>query len=324
VQALVLSGGNIKGAFQAGAVRALLRAGYRPDIVTGISVGALNGGFLVSRAGKPAGPAPDWPGIGDALVDFWHTRVTGPDVVLRPRGWLDLGLRLLRGKWDGLADMHPLYRLVQTALASGNLAASPVRCAFGAVSIDTGAIVYSPVDPGTAPALVAYIIASTQEPVGMQLYPIGGQWFYDGGLRDLAPLKPAIRLGADRIVCVACQADDVGPTPPGFNRGDAMALVGRVTEIVTNELLNGDLETLMETNDLLREAGPVPTLAGKRVIPLLVVRPDRTIDLDIRKFTTRDIDGMVKQGAERTRARILSAQADPNDPGHAIATGLNP
>lgn len=50
MRALVLSGGSIKGAFQAGAIAGLLDAGFRPDIVTGISVGALNGGFLVSRS----------------------------------------------------------------------------------------------------------------------------------------------------------------------------------------------------------------------------------------------------------------------------------
>ena len=324
MQALVLSGGNIKGAFQAGAVRAILQAGYRPEIVTGISVGALNGGFLVGQAGKNPAAGPDWPAIGDRLVDFWRTRVTGPDVLLKPRGWFDLALRILRGKWDGLAKMEPLYRLVRATLNPADLAASPVRCAFGAVSIDTGGIVYSPGDPGTAAALVDYIIASTQEPVGMQLYRIGDQWYYDGGLRDLAPLKRAIGLGATSIVCVACQAQDVGPTGASFDRGDAMALVGRVTEIVTNELLNGDLETLVEVNRLLAEAGPVPTLAGKRVIPLLLVRPDRTIELAIRKFRTADIEAMAALGADRARARIIAARTDPDDPGHAIALGLHP
>jgi predicted patatin/cPLA2 family phospholipase len=40
MNALVLSGGNIKGAYQAGIVSTLLQAGYVPEIATGISVGA--------------------------------------------------------------------------------------------------------------------------------------------------------------------------------------------------------------------------------------------------------------------------------------------
>jgi predicted acylesterase/phospholipase RssA len=42
-KALVLSGGSVKGAFQAGALKAVFETGYAPEIITGISVGSLNG-----------------------------------------------------------------------------------------------------------------------------------------------------------------------------------------------------------------------------------------------------------------------------------------
>ena len=45
---LVLGGGSIKGAWQAGAIRAVLESGYQPDFITGISVGSINGPFLVN------------------------------------------------------------------------------------------------------------------------------------------------------------------------------------------------------------------------------------------------------------------------------------
>src|SRR5512133_3180998 len=44
--AFVLGGGGSRGAMQAGALRALLEAGYLPDLVTGTSIGAANGAFL--------------------------------------------------------------------------------------------------------------------------------------------------------------------------------------------------------------------------------------------------------------------------------------
>lgn len=43
---LVLSGGGEKGAYQVGALRYLVEKGIDPDIITGVSVGAMNGGFL--------------------------------------------------------------------------------------------------------------------------------------------------------------------------------------------------------------------------------------------------------------------------------------
>ena len=250
--ALVLTGGNITGAFPAGAVRGILNAGYRPEIITGTSVGALNGGFLVSRAARAKhGGRIDWPTIGAKLTDFWLREITGPDKLLKRRSALDIGWRALTRQWAGLVDMEKLYQLVRRTISAEDFVDPPVRAAFGAVSLDTGAILYCPDDPETQGRVIDYIIASSQEPIGMPLYPIGEQSFYDRGLRDLAPLDRAIRLAATEIVCVACQPEDVGTLGPEFDRGDPMALVGRVMEIVANELLNGDLEILLETNRLI-------------------------------------------------------------------------
>ena len=46
-KAIVLCGGGAKGAYQIGALKALNKVGYKYDIVTGTSVGALNGAFAV-------------------------------------------------------------------------------------------------------------------------------------------------------------------------------------------------------------------------------------------------------------------------------------
>jgi hypothetical protein len=51
------------------------------------------------------------------------------------------------------------------------------------VSLDTGRIVDAPAEPGTADQVVEYIVPSTQEPVTMPLFPVGGEWLYDGGVR---------------------------------------------------------------------------------------------------------------------------------------------
>jgi len=52
MKALVLGGGSIKGSFQAGAIDALLKAGFKPFKIFGVSVGSLNGVFLADRAGR--------------------------------------------------------------------------------------------------------------------------------------------------------------------------------------------------------------------------------------------------------------------------------
>ena len=49
MKALVLSGGGGFGAYQVGAWQALAEARWRPDVVLGTSIGAVNG-FLISRS----------------------------------------------------------------------------------------------------------------------------------------------------------------------------------------------------------------------------------------------------------------------------------
>ena len=54
MKAIVLSGGGAKGAYQIGVWKALRKLHYQYDIVTGTSVGALNGAFFVQGNYKEA------------------------------------------------------------------------------------------------------------------------------------------------------------------------------------------------------------------------------------------------------------------------------
>ena len=45
--AFVLGGGGGRGAMQVGALRALFEAGYKPDLLVGTSIGAVNGAAIV-------------------------------------------------------------------------------------------------------------------------------------------------------------------------------------------------------------------------------------------------------------------------------------
>ena len=46
VKALVLAGGGARGSYQVGVWRALTELGWRPQIITGTSVGSLNGAMF--------------------------------------------------------------------------------------------------------------------------------------------------------------------------------------------------------------------------------------------------------------------------------------
>jgi NTE family protein len=317
MHALVLSGGNIKGAYQAGIVSALLQAGYVPEIATGISVGALNAGYLAGLA--PAGSIPDWPAIGRRLEGLWREHVTSPESLVRKRSIPSVLWHLVRKRWKGLVDTEPLVDVVRKEFATVDPRRTAIRLRVGAVNILSGDLVYK---DSTEPRLVDYILASAAEPIAMPLQVIDDQPYYDGGLRDIAPLKQAIELGATRVICALCQTVGVKPVEPHFNRGDAFHLVSRVVAVTSNEILRNDIETFLEINRQLLLDGSQPMIADKRYIPILVVRPAAPIPFDVENFTSADIGRMIDQGKADAIREVKAAQADPGYIGHEIAREL--
>lgn len=81
VRALVLGGGSLKGAFQAGAVTALFESGFVPDTLYGISVGSLNATFLANEAARQQAETGqvDWEKVGKHLIEFWIRNITKPE-----------------------------------------------------------------------------------------------------------------------------------------------------------------------------------------------------------------------------------------------------
>ena len=317
MNALVLSGGNIKGAYQAGIISTLLQAGYVPEIATGISVGALNAGYLAGLV--PLGSLPDWPAVGRKLETFWREHVTSPESFVKKRGIASVLWNLVRKRWQGLVDTEPLVDVVRRELATVDPRRTAIRIRVGAVNVLSGDLVYK---DSTEPRLVDYILASTAEPVAMPLQLVADQPYYDGGLRDIAPLKQAIELGATRVVCALCQSVGVAPVEPGFNQGDAFHLVSRVVAITSNEIVRNDIETFLEINQQLLVDASQPMLKDKRYIPILVIRPARPIPFDVEHFTSADIARMIDQGKADTVREVKIAQADPGHPGHQIARDL--
>jgi NTE family protein len=317
MDALVLSGGNIKGAYQAGTISTLLQAGYAPEIVTGISVGALNAGYLAGLA--PVGPMPDWPAIGRRLEQFWREHVSGPKSFIRKRSIPSVLWNLIRKRWKGLVDTEPLVDVIRRELSAIDPRKTMIRLRIGTVNILSGDLVYK---DSSEPRLVDYIIASTAEPLAMPLQVIADQPYYDGGLRDIAPLRQAIDLGATRVVCALCQTVGVAPVEAHFNRGDAFHLISRVVAITSNEILRNDIETFLEINRQLLLDRSQPMLADKRYIPILVIRPVAPIPFDVENFTSADIAGMIEQGRADTIRVVKAAKADPGDQGHEIARDL--
>lgn len=166
-RALVLSGGGAKGCFEVGAVRRLWEGGYRPDIVCGVSVGALNAAKLAERRDSSA----------EELASIWeelsparsggravHSRDYFTNLVLGWAGHMafdgidDLvgGTNIMNWFMYAAAHLHaihsmrPLRDLIRRHLNPGAISDAGTQLRIGVTDLQTGQYfsVTEPIAPG--------------------------------------------------------------------------------------------------------------------------------------------------------------------------------
>jgi NTE family protein len=305
---LVLAGGSVKGAYQAGVVKAVFESGFHPDFIYGISAGSMNASYLVNNFGRQSlendGNIDHQQAALD-LADFWENNIYAPDCLALRRGTYDLGMSAIRRNFEGLLDPTPLKEILHENINIRNLNASPIGLKVGAVDIINGSIVYA--DP-TYEHFLDYVMASSAIPILMPVVNIGGlrkMAFLDGGLRDVAPIKKAILDGAEEIVCIACHTRNIDGGY--FPYGNLLALVDRVMDIAVNECLNADLDWAEFRNECLPldgSLGKYGVLEGQKRIKLKVIRPQRPLDVDIQNFDKEDIQRMILLGYQHGREEM--------------------
>lgn len=317
MKALVLSGGSIKGAFQAGAVAEVLKSGFVPEEIYGVSIGAVNGAFLADRAGK--GDSPDWPAIGEELAAFWIERVTSFDVLGAERPKLGLGIAILRKKFKGLLKMKKADRLIEETVEFANIERFGKFFA-GVVNVHSGEFIEGHTGQGEE-KFFRHLIASTHEPIIKKIvWSEQGEPLADGGVRDIAPLGSAIKAGAREIIVIATQAEAVKDPKKNANYRDLMTLAKRTISVMTNEIVNNDLKLARYINghclthgnpnkDFLVESNVDP-FAGRRLVNIKVIRPEDPLDVKITEFDKDDIDDMIKKGRARAKAALAAQQGD--------------
>lgn len=196
--ALVLSGGGVKGAFEAGAVYHLVvQRNCDFSEFSGVSVGALNAVFL-AQARASTDPLESHLSLveeTEALVSLWQSLTSSRDFARnRPLATVRFGLFGL----ENLYDMQPLRRLEQTNISLEKLAEGrAVR--VGVVSFHDGTYREIVARPGASkdlsPGFLDYLFASSTPPVYGKLPMIadasdsnGPRQIADGGLRHITPL----------------------------------------------------------------------------------------------------------------------------------------
>ena len=188
-RALVLSGGGGRGAYQAGVWAWLQEQGWKPDLVSGSSVGAINGAAIAGGVSA------------EQLKQLWCSIDSAR--VFRRRRWRNLvhWVKRLFGYAKGfapLADTSPLRRLLTQKLDMVALRTSETELVVTAVRILDAAVRYF----DGRQIGIEHIMASSAIPVVFPWEEIDGDAYWDGGLAVNTPLLPAIQRRAREVVVV--------------------------------------------------------------------------------------------------------------------------
>jgi NTE family protein len=208
--AFVLAGGGSLGAVQVGMLVELIANGQRPDLIVGVSAGALNGAFLAYDPTETTM---------DLLSVLWSS--------VRTRDILPFSVGLLLGLigWRGhLADSHGVRQLLERELPFRQFSATRVPLVIVAAEQSTGSEVL--ISEGN---VIDAILASSAIPGVFPPVELGGRTLVDGVVAVGTPISTAVALGSTRLTIVPCGFTCVQSAVPRHAIGRAMhaiALLG--------------------------------------------------------------------------------------------------
>jgi NTE family protein len=224
--ALVLQGGGALGAYQGGVYQALTEADLHPDLVAGISIGAINCAII---AGNPpeyrvqrlrsfweqvSQPQLGVPSVPVKLDEFTHrlvneTRAMGILLFGAPNFFvprLPSPIFVSRASPDSLSfyDTSPVRETLAQIVDFDLINNGPMRLCVGTVNVRSGNFVYF--DTARHRIGLDHILASAALPPGFPAVEIGGEYYWDGGLLSNTPLDWVLE-SSDRRDTLTFQVD---------------------------------------------------------------------------------------------------------------------
>ena len=308
--ALVLSGGGARGAYQAGAIKALVKILHKKGIkypfpiVSGASAGAINAAFMAAWADDLLDAAP-------RLAEFWTSihseQVFRTDLTSLGR----IGMRWVRGlMFSGIKRQRSLYSLLDTKplrhLLDNEIPFWRISDNIKEGFID--AVEITATDYGTSECIsfiqtndpklnwvrarrrsvatrlgLEHVMASTAIPIFFPPLQIGRRPYGDGCLRNTAPLSAALQLGATKLLIVGvrmvqsaeAELPDTTIVKP---------TIARVLSVLLNAIFMDALEFDLErTKRINATLDYIPKKAYKEIdlrkIEMLILQPTEDLGL---------------------------------------------
>ncbi len=300
--ALVLGGGGARASYQVGVLRGLVRLFPQLEVplLTGVSAGAINVAHLANHPGTFRERVEEVAALWRTLTFDDVFAVSFPAImwqVARVGMRLSVGLPPGVARAPGMVDTTPLRNLLKRALGSEpgplpgisrNIADGRLSAvAITALNYLTGETITfvegkaiedwaRPLRRGVNTRItVEHVMASAALPLLFPAVRIGTSWYGDGGIRLVAPLAPALHLGADRLRVLSTHyAIPTSPPPDAKCEGppSPAVILGALYDAVFLDQLDHDVLQMERINNLVRALPPTER-DGFRDVRTTVIRP---------------------------------------------------
>jgi NTE family protein len=306
---LVLTGGGARAAYQAGVVKAVRDILGNPSrnpfpILVGTSAGAINAACLAASADNFAAAVAK-------LLSFWEEmrcehiyRTDAWSILKSGARWLGSMMLLSRGNPVSLLDNTPLRELleknlrlerIQAHLDSGALYAVCVTASGytsgQSVSFFQGGSGLEGWERnqriGAAVSLKAdFLLASAALPFLFPAVKLHREYFGDGSMRQIAPVSPALHLGADRVLIVGSGRQSAAEARARSNVYPSLAqIAGHALNSIFLDSLMVDIERLERINRTLKLVPPEAMKDSQlRPVKVLFITPSQPLEHIAARF----------------------------------------
>lgn len=255
IKGLVLSGGGNRGSFQVGVLKKLLEIdkGEWYKVFCGVSVGSINAAFLSQYTTRNSI---------QGLVNIWEN-LTDDQVKKR---WFPFGR--LHALWQkGMYNTSPLRQTIEKNFNQQKLLNTGNKLRIGAVNLST--LEYK-LFKENEPNIIDAIMASSAFPGMLPATKVGEDYYIDGGVRTVTPLRAAIDIPeVDEIDIILADKriekyDKVHPK----NAIDVAcaSLQAAMTEIIANDIRLCELY-----NNLIHVKAP--GFRGRKYVKMRIFEP---------------------------------------------------
>jgi NTE family protein len=317
---LVLTGGGARAAYQVGVVKAVRDILGNPvknpfPIVCGTSAGAINAATLAVFADDFSR------GVAN-LLEVWenmkceHVYRTDAWNILRAGArWLASMMLLYRRNPVSLLDNSPLrdmlernldFERIQGHIDSGALYAVCVTASGyttgQSVSFFQGGSGLEGWERnqriGAAVSLkLDYLLASAALPFIFPAVKVHREYFGDGSMRQIAPVSPALHLGADRVLIVGTGRQTVDDARARSNTYPSLAqIAGHALNSIFLDSLSVDIERLERINRTVKLIPPEKLAESGvqlRAVKVLFITPSQPLERIASRFL-HELPGTVR------------------------------